>query len=174
MARKLSYVVQYRRKRKAKTDYRKRLDLLKSDKIRLVVRPSNKHMSDQVIEYASEGDKVVASAHSTELAEYGWVHSTSNTPAAYLTGLLCGVRGKRNNVKEAVLDNGLLTAIKGSKLFASLKGCVDAGVNVPVGEEILPDASRIEGKHIASHLEKSKNITADFIKTKEAILNKSK
>jgi len=170
MAKNVSYVVQYRRKREGKTDYKKRLDLLKGGITRLVVRPSNKHMLVQLINYSENGDKVVASAHSKELGELGWSHSTSNTPAAYLTGLLCGARGKSKGVSGAILDNGLFTAIKGSRIFASLKGCVDAGVSVPVGEEILPDESRISGQHIASYVEKSKNITSDFIKVKEKIL----
>ncbi|MCX6695671.1 MAG: 50S ribosomal protein L18 [Candidatus Altiarchaeota archaeon] len=170
MAKNKSYVVQYRRKREGKTDYKKRLNLLKSGKTRLVVRPSNKHMFVQLVDYTEEGDRVVSCASSKELSGFGWTHSTSNTPAAYLTGLLCGVKGKGKKVSEAVLDNGLLTAIKGSRLFAALKGCLDAGVVIPVGTEILPDESRIQGQHIASHVERSKSIASDFTKVKEAIL----
>ena len=170
MAHKKSFIVQYRRKREFKTDYKKRLDLLKSGKTRLVVRPSNKHVFVQLVDYAEEGDRVVASAHSKELKELGWNHSTSNTPAAYLTGLLCGVRGRKHKIEEAVLDNGLLTAIKGSRIFASLKGCIDSGVKVPVGEEILPDESRIQGKHVAGHVKRSADIVSDFAKTKDNIL----
>lgn len=170
MAKKVNYNVHYRRKREGKTDFRKRLDLLKSGKIRLVVRPSSKHMIVQLVDYSEVGDKVIASAHSKELGEFGWTYGTSNTPAAYLTGLLCGVRGKGKNVAEAILDNGLLPSVKGSRVFASLKGCLDAGVKIPVEDKILPDESRITGQHIASYVEKSKNITSDFIKTKDKIL----
>ena len=169
MARKVTFIVQYRRKRKGKTDYKKRLNLLKSEKTRLVVRPSNKHIFAQLVSYSENGDLVVSSAHSKELTEFGWTHSTSNTPAAYLTGLLCGVRGK-DKVSEAILDNGLLTSVKGSRIFASLKGCLDAGVKVPVDVGILPDEGRISGKHIGSYVERSKNISSDFIKVKEKIL----
>ena len=41
MARKAAYVVPYRRKREGKTDYKGRMNLLKSETTRLVVRPSN-------------------------------------------------------------------------------------------------------------------------------------
>jgi len=170
MARKVTYNVHYRRKREGKTDFRKRLDLLKSGEIRLVVRPSNKHMLAQLVEYSESGDKVLACANSKELSEFGWAYVTSNIPAAYLTGLLCGVRGKGKKVASAILDNGLQTSVKGSRVFASLKGCIDSGIKVPVEDKILPDESRISGQHIAAYAQKSKNITSDFIKTKDKIL----
>ncbi|MCD6331217.1 MAG: 50S ribosomal protein L18, partial [Thermoplasmata archaeon] len=37
---------------------------------------------------------------------------------------------------------------KGAKVFAALKGVVDAGIDVPYGEEILPSEDRLYGKHI--------------------------
>ena len=170
MANKITYVVAFRRKRDGKTDYKKRLNLLKSGTTRLVVRPSNKHMLAQLVEYGESGDKIIASAHSKELSEFGWTHSNSNTPAAYLTGMLCGVRGKGKGVGKAILDNGLLASIKGSRIFAALKGCIDSGVKVPVSEEILPDEKRITGAHIAAYVQRSKDITSDFNKVKEKIL----
>ena len=44
MATGAKYVVQYRRKRELRTNYRKRLNLLKSGLTRLIARPSNKHL----------------------------------------------------------------------------------------------------------------------------------
>jgi len=43
------------------------------------------------------------------------------------------------------------TPVKGSRVFAALKGAVDAGLKVPHSESILPDESRIKGEHIAAY-----------------------
>ena len=57
----------YKRKKNGKTDYKKRLKLLKSRKPRLVIRKSLTQITAQVIQYQDEGDKVLVSAHSSEL-----------------------------------------------------------------------------------------------------------
>ncbi len=46
------------------------------------------------------------------------------------------------------MDIGLQTPQKGAKIFASLKGIVDAGVEIPHSEDILPSEERIRGEHI--------------------------
>jgi len=96
----------FRRRREGKTNYRKRLALLKSGKPRVVVRKSNKNIRVQFALYDMNGDKIVASAIGTELKKYGWNYSLSNTPAAYLTGLLAGKRAIKKGLKEGVLDIG--------------------------------------------------------------------
>jgi large subunit ribosomal protein L18 len=98
------------------------------------------------------GDKVIASAHSQELGKtYGWLGSGGNVPAAYLTGLLCGFKAMTKKVEEVFLDIGLHIPSKGARIFAALKGVLDAGVEVPHSEDILPDESRISGKHIVDY-----------------------
>ena len=52
----------FSRRRKGITNYRKRLALLKSGVPRAVVRFSNAKVSIQIIEFANEGDKVLATA----------------------------------------------------------------------------------------------------------------
>ena len=37
---------------------------------------------------------------------------------------------------------------KGSRIFASLKGILDAGIDIPHNEEVLPSEERIKGEHI--------------------------
>jgi large subunit ribosomal protein L18 len=98
--------------------------------------------------YHPGGDRVLSSAVSKELRKLGWELPGSNTPAAYLTGYLAGKRALESGVEEAVLDMGLHVPTKGSKVFASLKGMLDAGLRMPFGEEILPDEERIRGEHI--------------------------
>src|SRR3989344_4251241 len=102
MASNSTYSVPYRRKREGRTDYKSRMKLLLGRKPRIVLRKSIKHLSLQLIEFNPSGDKVIASAHSRELAKFGWTVSTSNTTAAYLTGLLLAKKVKKNT--ECVLD----------------------------------------------------------------------
>jgi large subunit ribosomal protein L18 len=117
-----------------------------------VVRLTSKHAIVQVIEAESIGDKVVISAHSRELAKtYGWLGNCGNVPSAYLTGLLCGFKAMANGVEKAFLDIGLHIPSKGTRVFAALKGVLDAGVEVPHSEDILPDETRISGQHIADY-----------------------
>jgi large subunit ribosomal protein L18 len=143
------YHVKPRRHRERKTDYRSRLKLLRSKKPRIVVRKSLKAIRVQFIEYNPQGDKVIVSAISRELTkEYGWKYSVSNTPAAYLTGFLAGKRAKAKGIEQGVLDIGLYHPTRGSTLFASLKGVIDAGVDCPHDTEMLPKEDRINGLHV--------------------------
>jgi len=152
MARGSRYCVPYRRRREGKTNYRKRKALILSGKPRLVVRGSLKNVLVQIIEAKPKGDKVLVSAHSRELLKkFGWKAPRGNVPTAYLTGLLCGLRAKAKGISEAVLDIGLHSPTKGSRVFAALKGVLDAGLSVPHGEEKFPDEDRIRGVHIAQY-----------------------
>ena len=56
------YSVKFRRRRLNKTNYQKRLNLLKSKKPRLVLRRSNAFFYSQVIEYNLTGDKTLVSS----------------------------------------------------------------------------------------------------------------
>ncbi|MEM2111458.1 MAG: 50S ribosomal protein L18 [Candidatus Bathyarchaeia archaeon] len=155
MARGPSYNVPFRRRREGKTDYQLRQRLILSGLPRLVTRKTQKHIIVQLIKSTAAGDEVLTSAHSIELRKkYGWLGDLSNIPAAYLTGLLCGYRSMVRGVKEAVLDIGLQSPSKGARVFAVLKGFIDAGVEVPHNEEVLPDENRIAGKHIEEYAAK--------------------
>jgi len=143
------YHVKPRRHRERKTDYRLRLKLLRSKKPRIVVRRSLRAIRVQFVEYNSQGDRIIASAISNELAkDYGWKYSVSNTPAAYLTGFLAGKRAKEKGIEQGVLDIGLYHPTAGSTLFASLKGVLDAGIVCPHDEAMLPKEDRIYGAHL--------------------------
>lgn len=140
--------VDFRRKREGRTNYRKRLALLSSYEKRIIARIGKKSIIAQIVEYSPAGDKVVLSAHPKELRALGWKFSTANTPAAYLMGYLLATKAKKNKIERAIFDIGLKHAISKSKIFAFLKGAVDAGLDVPHGAEAFPDDSRITGKHI--------------------------
>lgn len=154
MAKGPAYRVPYRRRREGKTDYRHRKKLIISKLPRLVVRKTNRNFIAQVVMATVIGDVVIASAHSRELRKrFGWLGSLNNLPAAYLVGLLCGLRAAAKGVEKAILDIGLHTPSKGAAVFAAMKGFVDAGVEVPHDESILPEETRIRGEHIAKYAE---------------------
>ncbi len=153
MAKGPRYKVPHRRRREGYTNYRKRLKLLLSKKVRFVVRITNQRVIAQFIAYSPEGDRVLLHVSSEKLREYGWKGDLNNTPAAYLTGLLAGREALKRGIKEAILDIGLRSPVKGSRVFATLKGAVEAGVEIPHDEEVLPDESRVLGEHIAKFYE---------------------
>ena len=143
------YRVKPRRRREGRTDYRKRLALLKSRKPRIVVRKTLKNTIVQFVKYNELGDEILVTAISNELVKkYNWKYSTSATPAAYLTGLLAGKKAVDKGIKEGVLDMGRYVPSTGSKIFAALKGVLDAGVQCPSNNEKMPKEDRILGKHI--------------------------
>lgn len=172
----------YRRRLGGKTNYKKRLNLLKSKKPRLIIRRTNKYIIMQIAEFTNKGDKILYSANSKELSKFGWNLSFKNLPAAYLTGLLLGKKIK-GQLDEAILDIGVQE--KSPKLFAALKGVVDSGLNVPHSEDNLPNKDLISGKHIDNYLnqlggkpkgnqflkytKQKVNVQQLFNKTKEAI-----
>jgi len=146
------YRVPFRRRREGKTNYGSRRALVLSRVPRLVVRLTLKNTIIQIVEAESIGDKILVSTHSRELAKsYGWLSNGGNLSSAYLTGLLCGFKAINNGVEKAFLDIGLHIPSKGTRIFAALKGVVDAGVEVPHSENILPTESRLSGKHIAEY-----------------------
>lgn len=153
--------VQFRRKREDRTEYRYRLRLLRSGKPRLVVRVSLKHVLAQVVRATSSGDLTLTSAYSKELKELGWKGSTSNTSAAYLVGLLCGYRALKAGVQRCVLDIGMRSPTPQAKMFAALKGALDAGLQVPHGEGVLSSEERLRGEHIAQYAAKLKSKDGD-------------
>jgi len=150
MARGSNYRVPLRRRREGKTDYQARKALVLSGKPRLVARNTSKNVVAQIIVAKPHGDEVLVTAHSRELRKYGWKAPTGNIPAAYLTGLLCGLKAKARGVEKAILDIGLIAPTKGAKIFATLRGVLDAEVDVPHDEAKLI-MERIEGKHIAAY-----------------------
>jgi large subunit ribosomal protein L18 len=152
MAHRKPKTVLYRRKRENRTDYKKRLHLLLSRKTRLVIRFTNQKVIAQMVNFTTEGDKVVIAVDSSFLKKQGWLYSLKNMPAAYLTGLSIGKKAQSSGVKEAVLDTGFKTPMHKGKTYAFLKGVVDSGLNIPHdGEKIFPSEERISGKHVQDY-----------------------
>ena len=152
MARGPKYKVPRKRRREGKTNYYKRYRMIKSGKrIRAVIRKTNKYTIVQIIEFAPQGDITHVGVNSKILFKLGWKGDPNNTPAAYLTGLIAGLKAKKLGITYAVPDIGLHRPVKGSRIFAAIKGLRDAGIEVPASEEVLPSEERIQGEHIAKY-----------------------
>lgn len=149
-------VVKFRRRRENKTDYNSRLCLLKSGIPRIVMRKTSRYIIIQLVESKEAQDKTLYSTNSAELLKNGWPEnakgSLKSLPAAYLTGYLMGTKLKKANVKQVIADMGLARSTKGSRIYAAIKGMIDAGVNLPASEKILPTQERIEGKHMKNKI----------------------
>lgn len=172
-------IIPYRRKKEGKTDYKRRLKLLVSGTERLVIRKTNTSIIVQIVQYNDDGDKILVTVSSLSLKKLGWKYSTGNIPSAYLTGLIAGKKAQEKNIKSAIVDLGLYSPVKGSKLYAAVKGAIDSGLDIPHSEEIYPSEDRLRGKHIAEYAKSSdqfKNKPTDIEKSfddiKKKILNK--
>ena len=121
--------MKFRRRRQGLTDYRKRLELVKSGLQRVVVRRSNKRILGQVVAYEERGDRIVASVDSRELEKLGWP-SRNNRPTAYLSGLLLAKKASPKAEGELVLDIGIAAPVRGSVPFVFAKGCIDGGMKL--------------------------------------------
>ncbi len=152
MAHGPTYRVKFRRRREGRTDYKRRLALLKSGQTRAVVRVQNNTVIVQFVDFDPEGDIVRTQATSRELTSFGWEGHSGNLPAAYLTGLLAASRAKEAGIEDAVLDIGLHVPKAGSTVFAALAGVLEVGIDVPHGEAVIPTEERLTGAHISDEV----------------------
>jgi len=137
-----------KRRLQGKTNYTKRLILLKGNCPRLVIRKSNKYILLQIIESVHAQDKVLAGVSTRDLLKYNWPEnkkgSLKSLGAAYLGGLLIGKKIKEKIKGKVILDTGLIPSTKGSRVYAAVKGVADAGVNIVYNEEVIPDIEKIK------------------------------
>lgn len=158
-------VFRFNRRIRGQTDYSLRLKLLKSSMTRVVVRRSNKNMVVSFVDYAESGDKILTSARSVDLVKLGFTLNTGNIVSAYLTGYLAGKRALKAGLKsDVIVDLGLASALYGGRLFAAVKGVLDAGVNVRVSDAVFPSEDRLNGAHLSA-----KDAAKVIEKTKKAI-----
>lgn len=144
-----------RRRLEAKTDYGTRLTLIRSGKPRLVLRKTNRYIVAQLVLSKVAQDTVLLTVSSKDLIEKGWPKdkegSLKSLSAAYLTGYMFGNLAKKK-AKEAILDLGMQRNIKKSRLYAALKGAIDAGFIVPHGADALPTDEQISSNKLVGGL----------------------
>ena len=88
------------------------------------------------------------------MKKYGWPEdfSQKSVPASYLVGYAMGKAAMAQGCEQAVLDVGLAATPAGGRVFAALKGMVDAGLDIPHGDQVLPDDDRVNGAHIGDNV----------------------
>lgn len=148
--------VQKRRRKENKTDYLKRLKLLKGEKPRLVFRKTNKFIISEYVVSKEAQDKVILGFDSRKLEEFGWPKdakgSLKSITASYLTGYLVGKRIIKQKLETPILDTGMNRALHKNKIYAFLKGVIDAGVKMKCKEEFFPEEERINGSHLKNKI----------------------
>ncbi len=83
--------------------------------------------------------------------------------------MLFAVKAKKADYGRAILDIGLNRATPGARVFAALKGAVEAGLDVPHGEKILPSDERAKGAHIAAYNKNAGDIVTNVEQVADAI-----
>lgn len=138
-----------RRRREGRTDYLKRIKLLKSGKPRIVFRRTNKYIISQYVTSSEAKDKIVLGTSSKELLRNGWPKeaegSLKSITASYLTGFLMGKKIKGKGLEDPIVDLGMTRTIHKTKPFAFIKGLIDSGINIECKGEAFPEEERIKG-----------------------------
>jgi len=150
-----------KRRKEYKTDYLKRLKLLKSEVPRIVFRKTNKYLIAQYVISEETRDRIDIGITSKKLMNHGWPKNSQGSlkslPASYLTGLLIGKEIINNKKQMPIVDFGMLRVLPKSKVYAFLKGLIDSGVNLKHKEENFPKEDRISGKHLKKDFSKTFN-----------------
>lgn len=144
-----------RRRLENKTDYKLRLNLLKSDSPRIVIRRTNKYFIVQVVESSSAQDKVSLTITSKDLLKQGWSESNKGSlksiPAGYLIGILAA---KKIGKGKFIIDLGMTRTLSGSRCFSVVKGLIDGGLDISADEKAFPSEDRLNGVNLKEDLSK--------------------
>lgn len=155
-----------KRRKERKTDYTKRIALLKSNSPRITFRKTNKYIIAQYIRSDEAKDRSETGVTSKILLSYGWPKefegSLKSIPASYLTGFALGKKISGNKIDKPVVDLGMTKKIHKSRFFAFLKGLKDSGIKIKCDEDFFPQEDKIKGK----------NLKKDFSKNFDDIKNK--
>ncbi len=147
---------QKRRRREHKTDYGKRIKLLKGGKPRIVFRRTNKYVIAQYVISEEAKDKIIFGVNSKDLLKYGWPEnakgSLKSITASYLTGYLIGKQIKDKKLKQPIIDFGMIRILYKTKVYGFLKGIIDAGLEIKCKEEAFPSEQRIKGEHMKNKI----------------------
>mmetsp|Transcript_51310 Transcript_51310/g.160219 ORF Transcript_51310/g.160219 Transcript_51310/m.160219 type:complete len:200 (-) Transcript_51310:703-1302(-) len=113
-------------------------------KKRIIIRFSKRNLSLQMVNSNVDGDFILLSSYLKNLSKLEYKNLTNNYPFSYLLGYYFGkdliekvkqseTYNKKNYSSKitAIIDIGLKRATIGNKSFASMKGSVDSGINIP-------------------------------------------
>lgn len=155
-----------RRRKENKTDYGKRIIMLKGGVPRIVFRKTNRYIIAQYVTSREAQDKVELGITSKSLIGQGWPKesqgSLKSIPAAYLTGFFFGKKIIAEKLETPIIDIGMTRNLHKNKVFGFLKGLKDSGLDIKGEEQYYPEENRIKGKHLKNDFSK----TFDDIKLK--------
>jgi len=147
---------QKRRRKENRTDYLKRLKLLKGETPRIVFRKTNKYIISEYTVSKEAQDSVVMGMDSRKLNEYGWPKtaqgSLKSITASYLTGYLTGKTILKQKLEEPILDAGMNRVLHKNKIYAFIKGLIDSGIKINCKKEFFPEEERIKGDHLKNKI----------------------
>ena len=158
MAKGRNQRLRFKRRRNAETDYHRRSRMLRGGLPRAVVRVSNTQVTCQLVSYEPEGDRVLESITGKSLVDsHKWPSDASrkSVPACYLAGFAMATSAISNGHPKAILDIGLAASSTGNRAYSALKGMIDAGMEIPHSEDVLPSEERINGEHIGDGISKA-------------------
>ena len=161
MVKLAGHVTIFRRRREGTTNYKRRKAAVISKQLMLYVFVSDKNTTIQIISPRLKGDLVLASTTSKELLKFGWKLPRRSVPAAYLTGLLLGSKAIQKNLGNTIVYTNVKMYHASGRVASALKGVLDAGFKLPVGEDTLPNDSRVSGAHIAAYATKLKEMNME-------------
>ena len=164
----MNYINTLKRIRERKTNYHKRSSLLLSKKKFITIKVTNQNILTQIIEPSITGDKVITSAHRTNLQKIGWKGSLNSLPACYLTGLLLGKKAIFKGINNAILYTGKDTFTE--RISACLKGIIDGGIEIPSSQDSFPSTERISGEHISAYASDLKSDAGTYNKRFSTII----
>jgi len=143
-----------KRRREAKTNYAKRIKILRGNVPRIVFRKTNRYVIAQYVTSKNAQDKIEIGINSKVLLKYGWPKkfegSLKSLPASYLTGLLIGKKIVGKKLPTPIIDFGMIKNLHKTKIYAFMKGLVDSGLKIKFDKkkEIFPSEERIKGEHL--------------------------
>ena len=115
---------------------------------RLVIRKTSNQIIVQFVKFLEKGDQVSVMVSSYHIKKKGWTLGSKNIPVSYLVGLEAGKIAKEKGIEQAVLDTGMGKPESRGRIYAALKGVVDAGIKMNAPETIFPSEERISGSHL--------------------------
>ncbi len=148
--------VSKRRRKQAKTDYAKRIKLLKGNSPRIAFRKTNKYLIAQYIVSKEAKDHIKLGANSKELLKFGWpkefAGSLKSISAAYLLGLLMSKKINEKKLEKPIVDFGMIKMLHKTKTYAFLKGLKDSGLDIECEDKFCPDENRLKGEHMKNKI----------------------
>jgi len=146
------------RRKENKTDYLKRLHLLKGKSPRVVFRKTNKYIIAQYVRSREAQDSIEIEVNSKKLLTKGWpkefAGSLKSIPASYLTGYFMGILIKKNKKENPIVDLGMMRVIHKTKIYAFLNGLKDSGLDIECDKEFFPEKEKINGKNMREDFSK--------------------